>query len=176
MNGNKMTQTPNSCDLEKTNRENHVEIRVSADPANLCIVRSAVQKAAEKSGLNQKSIDAVTLALEEALANTIRHGYGGPCNKPIIVSLNRLNADENHPAGLEILIRDFGRQVDPGNIKGRDLDDVRPGGLGVHIIYSSMDEVEYSCPTDGGMQLRLVKYLNSSKPKETDSKSPKTRE
>ena len=170
-----MTQTPNQCDMEKKNLKNHIEIRVSADPANLCIVRSAAQKAAEKSGLNQQSVDAVTLALEEALANAIRHGYGGPCHKPIIVTLNILIADENQNAGLEILIRDFGRQIDPSKIKGRDLDDVRPGGLGVHIIYSSMDEVEYSCPSDGGMQLRLVKYINSSKPDETDSKHGKTR-
>ncbi|MCP4710217.1 MAG: ATP-binding protein [Planctomycetes bacterium] len=156
--------------------ENHVEIRVAADPANLCIVRSAVQKAAEKSGLDQHSVDAVTLALEEAMANTIRHGYGGPSNKPIIVSLNMLNNDDNHNAGLEILIRDFGRQIDPSKIKGRDLDDVRPGGLGVHIIYSSMDVVEYSCPSDDGMQLRLIKYINSSNNDQTDSKSEKSRE
>jgi len=162
--------------MEKTNRENHVEIRILAHPANLCIVRSAAQKAAEQCGLEQKSVDAITLALEEALANTIRHGYGGPCNKPIIVTLNRLNADDDHQAGLEILIRDFGRQIDPAKIKGRDLDDVRPGGLGVHLIYSSMDEVEYSCPSEGGMQLRLVKYLNSSPPDQTNAKTEKTRE
>ena len=171
-----MTQTPNPCNMEKKNLENHVEIRVLADPANLCIVRSAVQKAAEKTGLDQQGVYAVTIALEEALANAIRHGYGGPCNKPIIVTLNRLNADVNQKAGLEILIRDFGQQIDPGKIKGRALDDVRPGGLGVHIIYSSMDEVEYSCPSEGGMQLRLVKYINSSKPDDTDSKPENTRE
>ena len=54
------------------------------------------------------------------------------------------------------------------------MEDVRPGGLGVHIIRSVMDEVEYSCPLDGGMQLRMVKYFDtakkSGKPAKTEHK------
>ena len=57
---------------------------------------------------------------------------------------------------MEIIVRDFGPQVDPASIHSRDLDDVRPGGLGVHIIRSIMRDVDYSCPPDGGMQLRMV--------------------
>ena len=43
--------------------------------------------------------------------------------------------------------------------RGRELDDVRPGGLGVHLIETAMDEVEYSQPDGGGMEIRLRKYL-----------------
>jgi anti-sigma regulatory factor (Ser/Thr protein kinase) len=60
---------------------------------------------------------------------------------------------------LECDVRDFGRQVDPSTIRSRSLDEVRPGGLGVHIIRSVMDEVEYSRAEGGGMRLRMLKYL-----------------
>ena len=142
---------------------NKVEIRLTADPSCLCIVRSAVQKAAETAGFAQPEVDAIILAMEEALANTIRHGYGGPCKQPIVVTLRKIPPGEKEAAGLEIIVRDFGQQVDPQEIKSRHLDDIRPGGLGVHIIQSTMDQVEYSCPNDGGMQLRMFKGLGSSK-------------
>jgi anti-sigma regulatory factor (Ser/Thr protein kinase) len=97
--------------------------------------------------------------VEEALTNIIRHSYGGPCDKPIVVKLNKIGyGDKNAPA-LEIVIRDFGKQVDPESIKGRDLAEFRPGGVGVHIMRSVMDEIEFSPADDCGMQLRMVKYI-----------------
>jgi len=42
---------------------------------------------------------------------------------------------------------------------GRALEDVRPGGLGLHFIRESMDTVEFS-RRKGRNQLRLVKILH----------------
>ena len=61
-------------------------------------------------------------------------------------------------AGLEIVILDRGKSIDPAAICGRDLADIRPGGLGVHIIRSVMDKVQYRRRSGGGMLLRMVKY------------------
>ena len=141
-----------------------IELTIHANPAYLCVARAAARKAMEIVGFSPEDADGVTLALDEALTNVIRHSYGGPCEKPIIIKLSQiLNYNEEGPA-LEIIVRDFGKQVDPETIKSRDLNDVRPGGLGVHIIQTVMDEVEYSCISEGGMQLRMLKLipLNSS--------------
>jgi len=135
------------------------EMQICADPANLCVVRAAVRAALEQTALPEKNIDGVILALDEALANCIRHGYGGPCDKPIALSINRRVDQAGKAVALEFLLRDFGKQVDPATIKSRDLKEIRPGGLGVHIIHSVMDEVEYSCAVGGGMMLRMVKYV-----------------
>ena len=137
-----------------------VEIRISASPEYLSVARSAVRKVVELVGLAEHQADGVILALDEALTNVIRHSYGGPCNEQILVTMRRRHADKKGADSLEFIVRDFGKQVDPETIKGRDLDEVRPGGLGVHIIRSVMDEVEYSCPLDGGMKLRMVKYVD----------------
>jgi anti-sigma regulatory factor (Ser/Thr protein kinase) len=142
--------------------DDEIEIRIRAHPEYLSVVRSAARRTAELAGLGDQEVHAVTLALDEALTNVIRHSYGGPCCKPIIVKFRRRAAAGDKPSGLEFDIRDYGRQVDPGTIRSRDLDDIRPGGLGVHIIRSVMDEVEYSCPVDGGMQLHMVKYITGA--------------
>jgi anti-sigma regulatory factor (Ser/Thr protein kinase) len=78
---------------------------------------------------------------------------GGPCGN------GRRPAPIRGKLSLMIGVRDYGRSVDPSTIKSRDLDDFRPGGLGVHIIRSIMDEVEYVPQPGGGMSLRLVKNL-----------------
>jgi anti-sigma regulatory factor (Ser/Thr protein kinase) len=58
-----------------------------------------------------------------------------------------------------VTICDCARQVDPQDITGRDLEDVRPGGLGTHIMRTVMDEVEYAHRQPVGMQLRLLKMV-----------------
>ena len=55
------------------------------------------------------------------------------------------------------MIEDEAAQVDPAAMQGRELDDVRPGGLGVHIIREVMDEVVYSKRETKGMRLTMVK-------------------
>lgn len=147
---------------EKTESRQLMELQIDAETEYVAVVREAVRKVTKLVGLNAEDADGISLALDEALANVIAHGYGGSCDKPIIVRLLELHQENGAVGGLELVIRDFGKQIDPANIKGRDLEDVRPGGLGVHIIRSVMDEVEYSCPAEGGMQLRMIKRLNSA--------------
>lgn len=136
-----------------------VEMRIPARAECLCVVRSAFQKMAEVAGFCCEEGERLTLALEEALTNAIRHSYGGPCEQPIVVTMRWRVGQASAGDALEVVVRDFGKQVDPASIKGRDLDEVKPGGLGVHIIKSLMDEVEYSRGEERGMQLRMVKYV-----------------
>ena len=142
--------------LSSTNTQ--IELLMCANPEYLYAARVLARRVAKVVGLDNKD-DMVTLAVEEALTNVIRHGYGGPCEKPIIVKFNKIEEGDETKAALEIVIRDFGKQVDPESIKGRDLDELTPGGLGVHIIRKVMDEVEFTRAADCGMQLRMVKYI-----------------
>lgn len=66
-------------------------------------------------------------------------------------------AISTHPASLRIVIEDEAIQVDPAVIKSRDLQEIRPGGLGVHIIKSVMDEVKYEHRQPKGMRLTMTK-------------------
>jgi anti-sigma regulatory factor (Ser/Thr protein kinase) len=135
-----------------------IELNITSNARSLPIVRGAVDKMAKMEGFGETDAHALMLAIDEALANVIKHGYDGDPNQPIAITLESVRSSDGR-AGIAVRVRDRGRQVDPSTIRSRDLSDIRPGGLGVHIIQSVMDEYDYSCPPDGGMLLRMVKYV-----------------
>lgn len=134
-----------------------LKLEFPSDPELLCVVRGAVQQLAAVAGLSESESRSITLAVDEALANVMRHAYDNQRGLPIRVLCAR------HEDRLEFLVVDRGRSVDPSELRGRPLDDIRPGGLGTHFIREIMDEVEYVRTGDWN-NLRLVKYLTAPKP------------
>ena len=130
---------------------------INSDPVELRQVRSAIEAAGSRVGFDKKDCHAMALAVDEALANVIKHAYCGACDKKIEIDLEELSS-ETGEEGLKISIRDFGKAVEISKIKGRDLEDIRPGGLGVHIMRKVMDKVIFECPPGGGTLLQMVKY------------------
>ena len=84
---------------------------------------------------------AMNLALDEVLTNIILHGFDDRLEHPISV---RLSLEED---GLSAQIEDDGRPFNPLDAPPVNLDAViedRPiGGLGIHIVRSTMDVLEY---------------------------------
>ncbi len=129
-----------------------ITLNMCANPEYLSVARAAVRAVTGAIGMDKETAEKITVATVEAITNVIKHSYGGPCEKPVVMKLGKIKCGENTDA-LEIVIRDFGKQVDPEKIKSRDLDDVRPGGLGVHIMQSAMDQIEFTPAEDCGRQL-----------------------
>lgn len=139
-----------------------LKVDLRSDPSLLCVVRSMTEQLCEVLGFSAAECRSVTRAVDEALSNIIRHAYKGIPGKSIQLSLSRIDARNNGSRrdGLEILLEDFGPAVDPTRLPARSLDEVKPGGLGLHFIRQSMDRVEYK--RSGRMnRLRLSKYLPS---------------
>jgi anti-sigma regulatory factor (Ser/Thr protein kinase) len=130
---------------------------VTSDVGELPTIRDAIRAWAGRHGWAEEQTADVVLAVDEALSNVIRHGYEGQPGHRIEIAARMLH-DPAHGEGIEVCIRDFGKQVPLEKICGRDLDDLRPGGLGVHIIRSLMDSAEYSHAPGGGMRLLMRKY------------------
>lgn len=130
-------------------------VSLTSDTVNLASVRETISQAATDMGFAEPVVSQIVLAVDEAIANVIRHGYEGCPGKPIDVTIESVR-HSGVPA-LQVTVCDCGRQVDPDRILGRALEDVRPGGLGTHIIRSVMDEVEYTVREPAGMILRMVK-------------------
>ena len=135
-------------------------LRVTSDTANIARVRAAVEDFARAIRFSEQEVSGIALAINEAVSNVIQHGYGGRGGQPIDVTIEPVRRDDR--AGLQVTIRDCGRQVDPATIVGRDLEDVRPGGLGTHIIKTVMDEIEYDPQCSDGIELRMVKHIRPS--------------
>src|SRR5207247_10138651 len=119
----------------------------------------------ERLGFSEPECRAVVLALDEALTNVIRHAYAGHPEGTIEVSFRRIRAPWRGASreALEIVLVDQGRKIDRTKLRGRSLEDLRPGGLGLHFIRENMDAVEFR-RTAGRNRLRLVKFLRVPRP------------
>ena len=137
-----------------------LKLELQSNPELLCAVRGALERLTEKMGFPEPECRSVTRAVDEAMTNIIRHAYGNQPDQPIELTCFRAKrlAGGESVQGLEIILKDQGAQVDPEEMHGRPLEEVQPGGLGLHYIRQSMDIMEFT-RTDGTNQLRLVKYL-----------------
>lgn len=105
----------------------------------------------------------VVLAVNEACMNIIQHAYS---TNPE-ASKNVTHTDAEIRIEIEKLdnlwcfrLIDSAPTVDTSCMKSRDLDDIRPGGLGMHFIEQIMDDVNMIKPQDGtGNILELSKRL-----------------
>lgn len=140
-----------------------LKMELRSDPEMLCVVRNALGELTAKLGFPEPDCRAVVLAVDEALTNIIRHAYLGNVEKPIEASFRRVHVEGDGKSGeaLEILLEDRGVTANKRKMCGRALEDVRPGGLGLHFIRQSMDTVEFG-RRRGRNQLRLVKILHGS--------------
>ena len=130
-----------------------IKITVPSDPKYLSLIRDMTAKMGALSGIEGPVIDTLKLAIDEACSNVIKHTYKGDTGKNIRIQY-RITKET-----FEAIIEDSGEKVTPELLKGRDLEDVRPGGLGLHFIRRAFDVASYDEKKKKGNRLRLVKYL-----------------
>jgi len=130
----------------------HVTFEMSSDARFLPIVRATVGQLAMMVGWSETESRCITMAVDEALANVIRHAYHGRSDARI--ELQFLAGEEQ----LEIRIRDTGDPADRSKICAREVGCDRIGGLGTHIIRDVMDIVSYESRLDGNW-FTAVKHL-----------------
>ena len=134
-----------------------VELRIPALADRMSLVRVTLRSAAQQCGFDVSETQDLVLAVCEACQNVMQHGYAGQETGDIILSMARCDD------GIVVRVRDFAPPVDPEQIKARDLDDVRPGGLGIHFIENLMDSAVFLPGADGiGNILQMTKRANGT--------------
>lgn len=128
-----------------------LEAQVPSHPRFLSFVRALAGEGAALAGFADEDRDRIELAVVEGFSNIIRHGYGGRTDQRIEIRLSV------PPGTFRIELDDWATFVDPSRIASRPLDDVRPGGLGVHLMRSTMDVVDYLKNRHGGTTLVMEK-------------------
>jgi len=132
-----------------------LQLRFAARAAELKRIREAVRGSLEGCGCSAKSSADIVLAIDEACQNIIRHAYHGDSDNAIELEVEQ-KGDE-----LVFSLADQAPAVDPSLVKPRELDDIRPGGLGTYFIRRVMDEVEFSRPASGrGNLLKMVRRID----------------
>tara|TARA_B110000263_G_C15242941_1_gene480284 strand:- start:423 stop:827 length:405 start_codon:yes stop_codon:yes gene_type:complete len=113
-------------------------IDILAVAENLKVIRSFVRKFVSNfENLNHHS-DELILAIDEACQNVIRHAYAGRSDGNISVAISFKDNE------FLVSIEDDGTPVIPEKIKPRDIDDIKPGGLGTFFINQIMDSVTFT--------------------------------
>jgi serine/threonine-protein kinase RsbW len=134
-----------------------VTLRTDSRLENVELVVRAVRGLVGAAGVEPRECAQVELAVAEAMNNTIRHAYhrqgGHPVEVVFTLDEHRFTvevADEGTPMPpRRAPVLDF----DPG-----DLEHLPEGGMGLFIIHSVMDEVEYTS-RDGRNCLRMTRHL-----------------
>jgi anti-sigma regulatory factor (Ser/Thr protein kinase) len=130
----------------------HLRLTLPSDPRFLAVVRAAVGEVGVIYGLSDEERIEVTLAVDEALANVIRHAYKSCYDREIAFECF-VDGEQ-----MEFTLLDHGEPPDPERICGKPMDEFALSGRGTHLIKAIMDEMSYE-KVPGGNQLKLVKRL-----------------
>ena len=143
-------------DAHTSEQADPIYLRVESKLEYACGIREMVVTLCRRWGCDDATAGRIALAVDEAMTNVVRHGYQN-AEDGIIEFRMRPLGQSPEGGGVRITIEDRGVTVDPDTIRPRPLDEIRPGGLGVHIIREVMDVAEYSARPGGGMRLMLEK-------------------
>jgi anti-sigma regulatory factor (Ser/Thr protein kinase) len=123
---------------------------------DLAAIRAFLHSAATELGVDDSTIPDLVIAVNEAAANILRHGYPGKTG-PIEIEVER------EPDSIVIRLRDEAAPFDPTSVAPPDLsvplERKRAGGLGVHLTRTGVDEMTHSALHNVGNELTLVKSL-----------------
>lgn len=128
-------------------------ITIPSHPESLSMLRTVVKELGDIHQISEGIINELKIALTEACANVIRHAYEGNTSRPITLKF------QVSKAKIIVIIEDNGKKTDPQSVQGRELDNIKPHGLGVHLIKRTFDIFDFDMNKKDGNRLRLVKNL-----------------
>jgi serine/threonine-protein kinase RsbW len=117
----------------------------------LPLAQSFVREAAAHFGFDGASLSQIELAVEEAVANVMQHGYDAEESRTFDIICEHL------PGGIRVIIHEMGMPFDPSRIP-----EYRPGepaGMGVFLMKAMMDDCSFHNLGPLGKETHLIKYL-----------------
>ena len=131
-----------------------ITLHLSANLARLAQARQFIHETVQPGCSEEEFIYDLVLAVDEALTNIIVHGYENR-DGPIDIQVARLED------GVEIILRDRAMPFDPTQVAPPNLslplEQRRRGGLGIYLVKTNTDALNYRRTEDGANELKLVK-------------------
>ena len=138
-----------------------LELTLLNRPAEIARFQDQLETLAGQLGLPTKILHEVQLAVEEHLANILKHGFDDSGEHQIRVRVLPAATE------LRIEVEDDGRPFDPLKHPAPDLSqpmEARPvGGLGIHMMKKSVDRLEYRYE-NGKNVVTMTKRLTARAP------------
>jgi serine/threonine-protein kinase RsbW len=136
------------------------KLKIPSITENLQMIREFVLKIAAKTGFNEETQEQIALAVDEACTNVIKHAHNHDASRLMDI---QIQTDANK---MKITITDKGRGFDITKLKDPDVEkyirESRHGGLGIYLIKTLMDEVDYEFNPGVKNQVQLTKYIQKS--------------
>jgi serine/threonine-protein kinase RsbW len=131
-------------------------ISIPSQTDQLFRVRNFISDLARNHGFLEDDINKISIAVDEACTNIIKHGYHFAPDREIEIEVKRNDQQ------FEILISDNGSQFDPNAVETPNMKEYlthyRRGGLGLYLMKRIMDKVEFRFSNDRNT-LRMIKSL-----------------
>jgi serine/threonine-protein kinase RsbW len=141
-------------------------LKITSDTAKVAPTRRAIENFASQGGFDEVAVHQIGLVVNEALANVIRHAYGGVNDQPIVVTAECRRAAgaaaDSHVRQICVTIRDWGKGNVPAD-RTKPRDPLMPGGIGMICMKQMMDRVEF-VPQPDGMLLVMEKNQSVASP------------
>ena len=146
--------TVNSHSASNTPR---TALKILSETKQLSAVRNFVSEAAQRFGFDEDDVHNIALAVDEACTNIIKHAYGFVADQHIEIEIRV------RETAFEVVISDCGVSFTPESIGIPDMKEYlshfRRGGLGMHLMRSLMDTIEYRRTGENKNEVRMVKNL-----------------
>ncbi|MEE9117455.1 MAG: ATP-binding protein [Calditrichia bacterium] len=136
------------------------KLKIPSITENLQMIRKFVLKIAAKTGFNEETQEQIALAVDEACTNVIKHAHHHDARRLMDIQI------QTDAIKMKITITDKGRGFDITKLKDPDVEkfikESKHGGLGIYLIKTLMDEVDYEFNPGVKNQVQLTKYLQKS--------------
>jgi serine/threonine-protein kinase RsbW len=128
------------------------KVEFSSHTGNLAPMRKFVRTFLDAYPFTERERLLMILGVDEACTNIIRHAYHLRDDQLITLSL------EGMSNCIRMRLRDYGKQTEAHTMKGLAHEIIRPGGLGLHLIRTAFDKVDYILKARG-TELVMTKNL-----------------
>lgn len=135
--------TPNDINKNKLESGDQCNEKfcVAGELSELSRIRDFVEFRAKDFGFNEEDAYKISLAVDEACTNLIRYAYHLDASRKICINI------ETSSEQFVVNILDEGSPFNPLEIQppemGKYFKEFRRGGLGIHLMRSVMDKIEY---------------------------------
>lgn len=131
------------------------QIIVPAQSSYLPALRKFIARIASKYRFSKSEINALTISVDEACTNIIKHGYSDIQSGSITMNVS-VKSDR-----LVVELIDQGKSFDPKQASDPNISQYvqngKKGGLGIFIMRKFLDDIQYVKAKQGNI-LRLVKF------------------
>lgn len=136
-------------------------LKIPSVTENLFLIREFIIKIASKAGFDSEIQEQIALAVDEACTNVIKHAHNFDAKRAIDINVV-LDSQK-----MTISIVDKGKGFDVNKLQTPDLEkfakESRHGGLGIYLMKTLMDDVQYIFNPGIKNQVQMTKYYQSQK-------------